>query len=124
MLCLDQTTRKLQIVLAGAVTTNQLDTTVVFYDVNTQAKASFEDYRRTLKFSASNNTTDSDICDAPQSTGVARHISHVAIHNRDTVNATVTVKIDDNGTDYIQAKKTLAAGETLHYERRSGWKVL
>jgi hypothetical protein len=40
------------------------------------------------------------------------------------VNATVTVKMDANGTEYILWKGILAAGETLQYNDKSGFTVL
>jgi hypothetical protein len=53
-----------------------------------------------------------------------RVVDFISIFNRDTVNATVTIKLDANGTEYILFKCTLAAGETLVYQEGVGFFVL
>lgn len=123
MIYLDSTLLKLQAVLAGAITTNQLDCHVWFYDVPSQTKEGNEDYRGAVKRTASNSTTDVDICSAPSNNGVTRVITGISIYNKDTVSATVTVKTDDATTEFILVKQALAATETLFYDG-AGWYVI
>ena len=112
MIYLDSSILSLQAVLAGAKTTNQLDCTVCFYDVPSQTKTGFQEYRGAIKRTATNDTTDVTICAAP-SAGVTRNIKMISIYNKDTVSATVTVKTDDGTTEFIICKRTLLTTETL-----------
>lgn len=124
MIPLDKTTRKLQVVLAGAVTTNELHVTVAYYDVAAQTKSGTEEYRRVISTALTTGATAVDVCDAPSTNNTVRNIVYVAINNADTVSATPTVQIDDAGTDYRQIAKALTAGQSLVYEHGAGWQVL
>ena len=117
MLKLDQTTRKLQAVLSGAVTTNQLPCMVSYSDDNGTT------YVGATQLTNTNSTTAVDICAAPGASTV-RDIDYLSIRNRDTVAATVTVMLDDNGTDYEIVKAALAVGDQLVYVHGSGWSTL
>lgn len=117
MLKLDQTTRKLQAVLSGAVTTNQLPCMVSYSDDNGTT------YVGGTQLTNTNSTTAVDICAAPGASTV-RDIDYLSIRNRDTAAATVTVMLDDNGTDYEIVKATLAVGDQLVYVHGSGWNTL
>jgi len=105
--------RKLQIVLGGAITTNQLHIVVGYTDKRVADDGLYGGYGQ--QHASSNNTTDVDVCDTPKS-GEIRVIDTVHIYNRDTVSATVTVKTDESGTEFILVKTTLSAGDTLTYE--------
>lgn len=124
MIYLDKTTRKLQMVLAGAVAANQLQCVVYLHDVWAQSKTWNEDYKGAIQVSTSNNTTDVDICNAPGVNGTTRDVSHISIYNADTGNVTVTVKMDDGGTEHILVKQQLLTTESLVYEHGMGWQVL
>jgi hypothetical protein len=50
-------------------------------------------------------------------------VDFLNVFNNDTVSATVTVKLDLNGTEYILFKAVLATGETMAYQEGSGFKV-
>ena len=117
MLKLDQTTRKLQAVLSGAVTTNQLPCMVSYSDDNGTT------YVGGTQLTNTNSTTAVDICAAPGASTV-RDIDYLSIRNRDTAAATVTVMLDDNGTDYEIVKATLAVGDQLVYTHGDGWRVI
>jgi hypothetical protein len=56
--------------------------------------------------------------------GWIKNIHSITVHNSDTATATVTVKIDDNGTEKILVKQAISVGESLVYETDSGWQVL
>jgi hypothetical protein len=115
MIILSETTDNLQVVLAGAITTNQL-----------QCFASWRDRTSTTFIAGrtvvnTNNTTDVNLVPAP-ATG-QRVVDFFTIFNRDTVNATITIKLDANGTEYILFKVTLATGEALVYQEGVGFLV-
>ncbi len=118
MINLDLTTRKLQAVLFGAVTANQLPC-VVSYQDNTPTGST---YGTQLK--NTNSTTAVDICDAPAVTTTRRQIMSVSIQNLDTAAAIVTVRFNDNGTSYTIVKVTLSIGDELQFNDGDGWKVI
>ena len=124
MISLDKTTRKLQVVLAGAITTNQLHVTVSYYDVAAQTKSGTEEYRRLVSTNVTASATPVDVCDAPSTNNTVRNIVYLCVHNADTVSATPTVQIDDASTTYKQMSKALTAGQSLVYEHGAGWQVL
>lgn len=120
MIRLDKTTRKLQAVMAGAKTTTEPSATVTFRDSSFMAETA---ERGATQIATLNDTTDVDICAAPGQNAV-RNIDTVTIYNADTVSQTVTVKIDDGGTDTILVKAVLAAGASLTYGDSPGWQVI
>lgn len=121
MIRLSNTTKKLQAVLGGAITTSQPQAVVSFYDENNSGeKTRGADQETNL-----NSTTDVDICNA-LGTGkesYTRNIDTLTIYNRDTVSATVTVKIDDGGTETILVRRAIPPSGTLTYDHESGWDV-
>jgi hypothetical protein len=123
MISLILPTHKLQAVLAGAKTTNELQCSVYYYDVKRDAKQNQSMYIRFSKYIDTNGTTAVDICDVPPQ-DIGRHIETINIYNKDTVNATVSVQIDISGTKSILKKHVLTTGQTLIYEAGAGWLVL
>lgn len=121
MIYLDTPNRKIQIVLGAAITTNQLEITTHFYDTTPQATTTV--IRGGSKLSNSNDTTDVDIVEAPALQGIIRNVHTITVHNKDTVLSTVSVKIDDGGTEKILVKMTIASGDTLTYDDGFGWQV-
>lgn len=117
MIILDATTETLQLVLAANITTNHLQYTTSFVDVDSTT------YTPSNSEGLSNNTTDVDIVSAPSS-GFTRQIKQITVYNNDTVNATLTIKKDVSGTDKILCKIILNSGDTLQYNDRSGFSVL
>lgn len=108
MLVLTQTTDKIQVVLGGNVTTNQLQCFANYRDITTTA---YTPGRNAL---ITNNTTDVDLVDAPASS-IQRVIDFLTVFNSDTVSATVTIKADFNGTEYILWKGVLNANERVEF---------
>jgi hypothetical protein len=114
---LDATTKSLEIVLAGAITTNQLPFSAYYADKTaTTFTAGSND-------GATNNTTAVTVVAAPAAS-TQRLISNVTIYNADTAQATVTVQLNNNATTRILHKVTLDAGDQLVYETSAGWQVL
>lgn len=116
MLILTATTDALQVVLAGAITTNQLQCVSSWRDVTT---TTFTPGRTVTN---TNSTSDVSVVPAPAAS-TQRVIDLVNVYNADTVPATVTVKYDANGTEYILWKDVLPVGETLSYQEGRGWAV-
>jgi len=111
MITLNTTLRKLQVVLSGAITTNQLPVIVHYQDYRTQDGAtSFGSYQVNT-----NNTTAVDILAAPTS-GTLRTVKEITIQNADSATATVTVRYNDNGTTYTILKVALTTGDNLIYQ--------
>lgn len=116
MIRLNTTTRSLQAILAGAITTNQLPVTVGYSDGTSAV------YAGAAQLTLTNSAAAVTICSAPAS-GVVRDIDYIAVSNTDTAAATVTVRLNDNSTLYEQVKATLQPGRQLVYTHASGWNV-
>ena len=122
MIYLDRPNRALQVVLAGSVSANQWDITAHFFDQIPQSTTTLQ--RGGVQKSNSNNTTDVTIVDAVGQQGIVRNVRLITLHNKDTAVSTVTVKIDDSGSETILIKQAIAAGETLTYEDGRGFEIL
>lgn len=112
---LTTTNDKLQIVLAGAITTNQL-----------QCLTSYKVFTTTTTVDGklavnTNSTTDVDLAGPPAS-GEAYDIQNINVYNRDTVTANVTIKLDVSGTETILYKGNVGTGEVLSWSGEGGWK--
>jgi hypothetical protein len=117
MIRLDNTTRTLQALLSGSVTTNQLNTTTSYSDATSST------FTGATTVINTNNTTAVTLAAAP-SAGIVRTIDSVNVFNADTVSQTVTVRYNDNGTFYPLIRTTLLTGETLIYTHGSGWAAI
>ena len=116
MIRLDTATRNLQIVLAGAVTTNQSNIVVSYAD---QTGTSYTGAQQAAN---SNNTTAVDICASPPA-GMVRTVDAINVYNADTVPTTVTVRYNDNGTIYPIIQAALKTLGSLSYAHGSGWRT-
>jgi hypothetical protein len=112
---LTTTNDKLQVVLGGSVTTNQLQclTTYKIYTTTTTT-----DGKVAIN---TNNTTDVDLAGAPSS-GEVYDITNINIFNKDTVAQTVTVKLDVSGTETILYKGVLGVNDVISWTAEGGWK--
>lgn len=117
MLFLDTNTRSLEIVLAGAITTNQLPFTASYVDITPTG------FTPATNDGASNSTTAVTIVAAPASS-TQRQLKFVNIYNADTVAASVTVRLNDNATTRILLKTALNPGDTLQFMDTEGWSVI
>jgi hypothetical protein len=126
MIALDGTTISLQVVLAGAVTTNEAQCYCVYYDVLSQTKSGTEEYKRAARVQNTNGATAVTAVASPANTNVTRMIEHICVYNYDTVSVTATVQVyNSTGTVTTRLKKTaLNAGQSLVYEHGAGWLVL
>jgi len=111
---LTTTNDKLQIVLSGAVTTNQLQCLTSYKIFTTSATT---DGKLAVN---TNNTTDVDLAGAPSS-GEVYDIQNINIFNNDTVSATVTVKLDVSGTETILYKGVVGVNDVISWSGEGGW---
>lgn len=112
---LTTTNDKLQIVLGSAITTNQLQclTTYKIYTTTTTT-----DGKVAIN---TNSTTDVDLAGAPSS-GETYDIQNINVYNRDTVAATVTIKLDVSATETILYKGVVGVGDVISWSAEGGWK--
>lgn len=108
---LDATTKSLEIILAGAITTTALPFAISYVDIN---QSTGEVTAMSEGDGTSNNTTAVTVAAAPAAT-TTRQIDFMSVYNADTVAATVTVRINNNGTFRILCKVVLQPGDTLFY---------
>jgi len=118
MIYLINPNQSLELILGGAVTTTELDYVVFTKHIILTGKEGKDNQHGT-----SNGGTAVTILAAPTLAGEQQWIESIAIHNADTVSATVSVRLNDNSTIRILMKHALSAGETLHYEANSGWYI-
>ena len=109
---LSTTTDKIDIVLSSPVAANQLRCVSTHTDVNTKSVG------RTVTLT--NNTTDVTLVPAPSANRI-RQVDYISVYNQDTANASVTIKYDANGTEYIMWTGVLGAAERLEYLPSEGW---
>lgn len=114
---LDATTKSLEVILAGAITTTQLPFVATYADISVTAFAPAGNDGQT------NSTTAVAMVPAPAAS-VQRQVKEVSIWNADTVAATVTVRLNDNATFRNIVKVILQPGEHLQYADFYGWRVL
>ena len=108
---LDTTSRSLEVLLGGAVTTNQLPVVVSYTDLN---NSTFAATAAASSNTVTNSTTPVTVAAAPGAT-TTRVVKYFSTYNADTAPATVTVRYNDNTTTRIEIKVTLQTGESLFY---------
>jgi len=117
MIILSETTDKVQVVLAGAITTNQLQCFTSWKNRGTGIP--IVTGRTVIN---TNSTTAVDIVGSP--TAGQRVVDLITIYNSDTVNAIVTILFNANGTTCILFKVTIAPGEIILYQEGRGFTVI
>lgn len=119
MIRLDTQQRKLQAFLGGAVATTSLDVVACFFEFGNEAQRR---EKSCMQLSRLSGATPVDIVDAPPAV-MNREIDYLSINNNDSAAATVTVRLNDNGTFNKPFVVTLAVGDSLHFGR-AGWSVM
>lgn len=118
MLVLDATDRTIKIILAGAVTTNQLQIVASYVDV-----AAPDVYEPGTAHLLTADAADVTAVIAPAS-GKSRQIKYLGVYNADTAVATVTVKLDDSAVQRTLVKvAALPVGGALVYTDGEGWRT-
>ena len=118
MIVLNTANRSLQYLLGGVVTANQLPFVVGYVNTTREGQNHPNSANGT-----SNNATAVTILAAPNA-GEKRTIQFLTIRNADTVDATVTIRFNDNATLRDMPVVVLNTGDTLIYTTASGWFVL
>jgi len=113
----DATTKSLEVVLGGSITTNQLEIVADWVDMTSSATTPGN------TGSVTNNTTAVTAVAAPAASTV-RKITGLSIYQADTVAQVVTVRVNDNSTMRRKYKITLQPGYTLNYSDVDGWWVV
>jgi hypothetical protein len=106
---LDTVNRSLEILLGGAITTNQLEWVTSYVDVN---QSTFAATNAPENNGVTNNATAVTIVAAPAAT-TTRQVKFISVHNKDTVAATITIRVNDTGTFRIVWKGTLQTLENF-----------
>jgi hypothetical protein len=116
MIVLSAATDNLQVVLGGAVTTNELPCVSSWRDITTT------DYTPGRTVTNTNGTTDVNAAPAPAAS-TQRVVDFLSVYNADTATATVTIKLDANGTEYVIWKDMLSPGDAVRYIEGAGFNV-
>ena len=124
MIRLNNTDKKLQAFLSGAAATTNPTVSVGYYDVPNREKPDNSEYRGSAQYTVLSGTTETDVCAAPTVQGTVRNIDYINIYNADSAGVTVTVCIDDNGTNQIQVSITLASTESAVWTPTASWHVV
>ena len=114
---LDTTSKTLQLVLSGAVATNQLPFVVFWSDHTLTTFIPGE------ADGLSDGTNVVTVVSSPAA-ATERQIKTLSIYNKDTAAATVTVQLYNGSTARPIVKATLSVGDTLQYNDHDGWKVI
>lgn len=117
MIILTNTTDKIQVILDGAITTNQLKCFVSYRETTSTTITPMRNAILT------NGATAVDLVGSPASS-TQRVVDFISVYNSDTVNAGVTIRFNDNGTIYELFKTTLSSGEKVEFQEGNGFKVL
>lgn len=118
MIVLNTATRSLEYLLGGVITTAQLPF-VVNYVNTTREGANHQNSANGI----SNSGTAVTVLAAPLA-GEKRTVQSFSVYNADTVNATVTVRLNDNATIRKIVVVVLVSGDHLIYTSAAGWFVL
>lgn len=106
----------IEVVLAGAITTNQLKCVATWVDTPSASFASGQTITQT------NNTTAVTLVPAVTDT-YRREVTYISVLNTDTTNATVTIQLNVSGVATQVVKVTLSTGSHLVYTQGSGWQI-
>jgi hypothetical protein len=120
MYLLTATTSSFEVILGGAITTNQLPVTSSMADISTVDQSVSALVATEV---LTNSGTAVTIGSAPAS-GHTRTLKTFSGQNADTATATVTIRRNDSGTFTTIAKVALLTGESVYYDDNSGWKCL
>lgn len=117
MIILDTTTRKLQLKLSGAVTTNELPWVASYTDITVSA------FTPAASNGVTTGATAIDIVGVPGAS-TQRQVKFISVQNADTVAAEVSIIYNDNGTLRTVWKGILAIGDNLQYLDSKGFVVI
>lgn len=109
-------TQKLQVVLGAAATTTELAVTAHCREFSGNRYGNSSKTETPVsQYATTTGTTAVDVLSAPP-TDQFRVMDRLTVHNPDTVAATVTVQISNNGTAYKLFTRLVPVGQTLVYD--------
>ena len=117
MIILSNTTDSLQVVLASAITTNQLRCYVAYRDTTATT------ITPNRAVADTNSTTPVTLLSAPAASQ-QKIVDYLSIYNSDTANAVVTVYINSSSVTYKLLETTLEVGEKIEFQEGSGFRCL
>lgn len=117
MIILSNTTDSLQVVLASAITTNQLRCYVAYRDTTATTITPNRAVANT------NSTTPVTLLSAP-SASQQKIVDYLSIYNSDTAEETVTVYVNSSSTTYKLAEVKLNPGEKLEFQEGQGFRTI
>jgi len=117
MIVLSQTTDKIQVVLAGAVVTNQPQCIASWRDITL-----IPSYVAGRSIVNTNGATDVDFVASP-ALSTQRLVDLISVYNRDTAAVTVTLKLAAAGTPYILWSGSIPPGHRLEYTSEAGFRT-
>ena len=112
ILVLDTTTKLLKAVLASAATTSNPEFFVSYVDANDQS------FSEASVDGELNGTTQVTLVAAPSS-GYKRTVKSITVYNKDTVSQTISIILDNSGTQRTLEKFILAAGASWHSDTQA-----
>ena len=115
---LDSTTDSIEIILAAAHTTRALQ----FYASYNITDVSISSHIGTKNFGTTNGTTAVTIVPAPSS-GKVNQLKFCSIYNCDSIEHTVTIRINSNSNMRTVLSTILKVGEQIQFVIEEGWKV-
>lgn len=115
MITLNTPLKKLQVLLAGAASTTELPIQVAYSEFNSRYQETMND----VDGITAGNTAVDILTASPA--GLRRKVTAISIVNSDTVAATVTVRLNNNGTTRNLAVVILQTGEALYYSQNTGF---
>lgn len=118
MIVLDSTAKSLQILLAGAITTNQLVFTASYADYIASPAA----FTPGANDGVTNNATAVTLVAAPGAS-TQRQVKRINVYNADSAQATVTIRLNNGGTLRTMLTVALQTGERIEYEDGEGFQV-
>lgn len=113
---LNNTNTSIEVLLAGAITSNQLQCIATWSDL---PSANFESGQA---LTLTNSTTPVELIPACDD-NTRREVKYVSVFNADSASATVTIRYNTGGVYKTIQKFALPSGYTLVYNKESGWSV-
>ena len=111
---LDSTTKSIDVLMGEVITTSNPDYVVAYDDITTTT------FIPKSSDGALNGTSVVSIVSAP-SASTQRHVKYISINNTDTVSHTITIRLNNNSTNRVLYKATLAINEVLQYTEGLGF---
>lgn len=111
---------KLEALLAANVSTAQPQVHVDYIDYGADGNPTVPAPARTTL----NNSTAVTILASPTGGNKVREPIGLTFYNADSAAVTSIIRSNDGTSTYIIMKQGLAVGETLVYEKKSGWQIL